>query len=142
MILKGSNHERLFVILNKGELLVQSLTKVVEDNHIQGGFITGIGALKDVELGYYILEKQTYIRKHFLHEDFELIALNGNISLKEGKPFIHVHAALGRQDFSTFGGHLFEGTVAVTTEISILPLGLMPQRKLDEAIGIALICGA
>jgi hypothetical protein len=47
--------------------------------------------LSDVELQYY--EKGKYKTRRF-KKPMELLSLQGNISLKEGKPFIHVHAAL------------------------------------------------
>lgn len=130
----------MLVVLERGEKIVKSLTTLVTEQQIHGGQIVGVGALKDVELGYYELEKQTYLRQSFLDEDFELLALSGNISLKDNAPFIHVHTVLGKRDFSTFGGHLFEGVVAVTAEITIVPLGKMPKRTMSQ-LGIALICG-
>lgn len=141
MILTADKDGAHLVVLDQGELLVESLTKLVATHSIQGGFISGIGALKDVELGYYDLHHKTYLRQKFEHEDFELIALNGNISLKQNVPFIHVHALLGNRDFSVFGGHLFEGTVAVTVEIMILPLGKMPKRAFNDRIELDSICG-
>jgi predicted DNA-binding protein with PD1-like motif len=93
-----------------------------------------------VELGYYHLEEKDYHRKTFSEMDYELISLTGNLSLKEGKPYIHVHAALGDNQFRVFGGHLFEANVAVTAEVSIIPLGKMPVRELDPRLGLATIC--
>ena len=142
MILTGSSKEEsLIVVLNKGDRLIETITHLVEKHEIKGGFISGIGALSNVELGYYQLEKKTYLRKTFQEDDYELLSLKGNITLKENAPYVHVHAVLGRKDFSTFGGHLFEATVAVTVELTIVPFGKMPRREINEAIGLALICG-
>lgn len=141
MILSGSNDGSMMVILNRGDSLVATLTQVMSEHNVKGGLISGIGAIKDVELGYYELENQTYVRRKFLNEDFELLSLSGNISIKENVPYVHLHTVLGKKDFSTFGGHLFEAVVAVTAEITVIPLGLMPRRELDSAVGLALICG-
>lgn len=141
MILTADKDGAHLVVLDRDELLIDSLTKIMTTHSFQGGFISGIGALKDVELGYYELHNKTYLRQKFEQEDFELIALNGNIPLKQNAPFIHVHALLGRRDFSVFGGHLFEATVAVTAEIMVLSLGKMPKRVLNHKIGLDLICG-
>lgn len=129
------------VVIKKEEKLVETLTRFVTEHRIQGGYVSGIGALKDVELGYYELEKQTYLRKTFQDDDYELLCVKGNITLRENTPYIHVHALLGARDFSTFGGHLFEATVAVTAEITIIPFGVMPHRALDKETGLHLICG-
>lgn len=131
---------RQIIIIERGEKLADVLNRAVTEQKILGGLISGLGALKDVEMGYYELDKHDYIRKTFSEEDYELISLNGNISLRDGKPYCHVHASLGRSDFSVFGGHLFEATVAVTCEISIIPMGFMPIRLPNADVGIATIC--
>ncbi len=140
MIFEGQQG-RLLIVIKKGEKLVERLTQLLEQKKIQGGMISGLGALTEVELGYYDLEEKNYIRQTFSGDDFELISLTGNLTLKDQRPYVHVHALLGRRDFSTFGGHLFEATVAVTTEVSVIPLGKMPIREMDQAIGLGLICG-
>ena len=129
------------VIIEKGKPLVETLTKAVTDLKLKGGRISGIGAVEKVELGYYDLHEKTYLRKTFDEGDFELISLNGNISLKNGEPFVHVHTTIGDRNFQVFGGHLFEAEVAVTAEIHILPLGIMPERQTNHDIGLDLICG-
>lgn len=132
------NGGHLFV-LARGEKLVETLTASLSKNELRGATISGLGALSDVELGYYELVHQTYLRKTFTDE-YELISLSGNVSLKDGAPYVHVHATLGDREFRVFGGHLFEATVAVTVEISVLPFDFAPERKLDPAIGLGLIC--
>jgi predicted DNA-binding protein with PD1-like motif len=136
MLVKNLNNSWL-IVLDKDQPVLQVLTQIVTENKIQGGHITGIGAVKNVELGFYELHKKDYIRKKFENDDYELIALNGNISIKDDAPYVHAHTALGKSDFSVFGGHLFEADVAVTAEIYITPFGLMPKRKLDASLGLA-----
>jgi len=132
--------DKALIVVPKGEKLVATLTREVSELGLKGGLVSGLGALIDVELGYYHLHEKNYLRKTFSEMDYELISLTGNISLKEGSPYIHVHAALGDDQFRVFGGHLFEATVAVTAEISIIPLGKMPVRELDPRLGLATIC--
>jgi predicted DNA-binding protein with PD1-like motif len=134
------NNGNYLVVLEKGEPLMASLTQFAADKELKGAIFSGIGALEDVELGAYDTKTLEYIRKTFSKVAYELISLNGNLSLKDGEPFVHLHAALGDHDFNVFGGHLFEATVAVTAEISVRPLGFMPERELHKEIGLALIC--
>jgi uncharacterized protein len=133
------DNDRLMIIVDKGEKLVESITQQAAAHELKGGLITGLGALTEVELGFYHLHKKDYDRKTFPKE-YELISLMGNIAKKDGKPFVHVHAALGDEDFSVFGGHLFEARVAVTTEVSIVPFAFAPVRKMNPEMGLALIC--
>lgn len=132
--------DRALIVVKKGEKLVQTLTREVTELGLKGGLISGLGALIHVELGYYHLEEKNYLRKTFSEMDYELISLTGNLSLKDGQPYIHVHAALGDNQFRVFGGHLFEAEVAVTAEVSIVPLGKMPVRELNQEVGLATIC--
>jgi predicted DNA-binding protein with PD1-like motif len=138
MLIKN-HQQKTLVVLDKEQNLVQALTEVAISQRLQGGFITGIGAVKDVQLGYYDLHKKDYIRKTFSEEDYELIALNGNITLREGLPYVHLHTAIGRSDFSVVGGHLFEAVVAVTAEVYITPFGVMPERTFNSSLGLATI---
>jgi predicted DNA-binding protein with PD1-like motif len=126
-------------ILDRGEPLIATLTPVLEALCLTGGFISGLGALRDAQLGYYELHRKQYIRKTFT-DDYELVSLTGNIAIKDGKPFIHVHAALSDAEFRVFGGHLFEANVAVTAEISIVPFEFAPERISNPDVGLATIC--
>lgn len=132
------DRSHLFV-LDRGEKLIATLTPALELLKLRGGLINGLGALREVQLGYYELHRKDYIRKTF-SDDHELISLNGNITLKDGKPFIHVHAALGNADFAVVGGHLFEAVVAVTVEVSVVPFDFAPERMANEVVGLATIC--
>lgn len=139
MIVHHSDDKTLIVV-PRGQKLIATLTREISELKLKGGVISGLGALIDVELGYYHLEEKDYLRKTFSEMDYELISLTGNISLKDGSPYVHVHAALGDDQFRVFGGHLFEANVAVTAEVSIIPLGKMPVRELDSKLGLATIC--
>ena len=125
------------VVLEKGEKLVESLTQFAQLTQINAASLQGLGALEEVELGYYDLHKKTY-KRTTLKGDWELVAMNGNITLKDGMPFVHVHAALGGEDFSLKGGHLFEAVVAVTCEVSLIPHTALIERHAHSAIGLSL----
>ena len=130
------------LIFDKGEKLMAGLAEFAERVNLPGGTISGLGAITNAELGAYDLDKKEYHRQIFSAENYELISLIGNFSLKDGKAFPHVHVGLGGHDFKQFGGHLFEADTAVTAEIYIHPFGTMPKRQYSEAIGLDLICGA
>ena len=136
-----NSSEQWLLVLRKDQWLVKELTEFAKRTGIRGGSIHGIGALKNVELGFYHLDTKSYERKTFNGEDFELISLHGNFTLRDNEPYVHVHCSLGRSDFSVIGGHLFDGQVAVTAEIAVAPFGRMPQRQLDPEVGLQLICG-
>ena len=121
------------------ENIMTVLTEMASTAELAGAHISGIGALKEIELGYYDLHHKTYDRKTFA-DDYELLSFTGNITLKDGEYYPHIHVALGGPDYQVIGGHLFSATVAVTAELVITPLAKLPTRKFDEQTGLSLIC--
>lgn len=135
---KGSSGQ-IALVLYKDEKLVQALTDTMMAEGIFGAALRGIGVLKNIELGYYDLHGKQYDIKKYSGKDYELLSLMGNVTLRDGKPFVHLHAVLGDEHFNTFGGHLFEAEVGVTAEIIVSPLGAAAERELREDLGLALI---
>lgn len=127
------------LILKKEQPLMASLIEFANAAQLPGATVQGIGALKHVDLGYYDLEKKTYLHNKF-EDDLELVSAQGNVSWKDGERFPHVHVVLGQRDGSALGGHLFEGIVAVTAELVITPLQGSPKREMNDEVGLGLIC--
>ena len=127
------------VIAARGERLPEVLDRFCEEYGVTAGTVRGIGAIADVELGYFDVDTKSYQRKRY-RGSFELLTLQGNISRKpDGDIFIHVHVVLGGPDYRTIGGHLFDATVSVTGEFFIAPVAAPLQRSLDEYTGLSLL---
>lgn len=126
------------VRLKKGEDVLGGLLALVEKEKIQGGFFFGLGAVRKVTLGFYDIIKQEYTKKEF-EGDFEAANLTGNISYVEGKPFIHCHATIAKEDLQAVAGHLFGGEVAVTLEVMVMPTQLLLERKFDTEVKLNLL---
>ena len=139
MIETFEKDNNFMLILSRGTPLLEALTDWVHEHKIEGGEISGIGAIENVELGYYDFHKKEYLSKIFNDDDYELLSLNGNITLRQGRPFCHCHATMSDRDYRVFGGHLFKAEVAITAEIFVRPLNLMPERSFDENIGLDLV---
>lgn len=125
--------------MNKDQEIMTALTQWAIDNGHSAGSFQAIGALKEAELGYYHLHSQTYDRKVF-KDEMELISLHGNLSLVDGKPFVHIHVSLGDAEFKVWGGHLFNGKVAVTCEIFFRPFKANVYREFNPDIGLKHLC--
>ena len=111
----------LVVSLARGDDIRGSVEGLALDRGLVGAKLSAIGAIEEPELGYYDLPNQTYLRNKFAGI-WELVSFQGNLSLLDGRPFMHAHAAIGGPDGSTRGGHLFEGRVGVVVELFIEPL--------------------
>ncbi|MDQ3123123.1 MAG: DNA-binding protein [bacterium] len=126
--------------LEKGELLVESLTKFVTENKIKGGWVMGLGGLKWAELGFYDLPSQSYTWAK-LDEPLELTNLTGNLAWQDEAPLLHLHATVSGSSLHARGGHLKESEVAGTVELFLHfwdgDKGL--KRTHDSSTGLALL---
>jgi len=117
--------------------LVQFITKIAEKRGITVAAFTAIGAVKHAKLGFYDQENRKY-REITIDTPHEIASCIGNISLKDGKPFVHVHAVLAGEDGNTKAGHLIEATV-FAAEVHLRELeGAKLERKRDEVTGLSL----
>lgn len=117
--------------------LVQSVTELASSNGIEVGSFTAIGALKRARLGYYDQKDRKY-RETKIDSPHEMASCVGNISLKDGEPFAHIHVVLADEGGNTKAGHLFEGIV-FAAELHLRQLeGPKLERKYDEVTGLSL----
>ena len=129
--------EKILVSLENGEEVMDSIYQIVTKETISFGWINGIGAMENITLGSYNLRKKGYIKK-VLSGEFELTSLIGNISTKEGNPFVHIHVNLSDEECNAYGGHLFSATITATCEIIIFISDNHLYRQESEDIGLYL----
>lgn len=130
----------IMIRLERGEAVIATLSAYCAETGIQNAVFTAIGAVKNTEIGYYGLEKREYFFKQ-ITEDREVASMNGNVSLVDGRPFVHAHAVLSACDesLSTVGGHIKECFVAVTLEVFLTPLDSTISRKQNDDVGLKLL---
>ncbi len=123
---------RVFVgRVSAGEDAAAAITRFVREKGVALGKVSGIGALRRVTLGYFDGERYHY-RK--IDEAVEVAALEGNISLKDGEIFCHLHISVAIKDFSVFGGHLAESEVFCLEFVVQEFLGKEYIRRGDQEI--------
>ena len=128
---------KILISLERGDEIFDSIHTVVDEAGIKFGWINGIGAAENITLGAYPMEIKDYIKKEFEGE-FELTSLVGNISTKNGSPFIHIHANISDEECNAYGGHLFSGTITATGELIIFLSDSVVNRKESSEIGLYL----
>ena len=133
---KKSNN-KIFVKIFKDDFINEKLLEVAKKEGIKSGWINGIGAIKNVEIGYYDLNAKEYMKKKF-KSHYELVSLIGNISLVNDKPFIHTHISFSDTEYKMFGGHLFDAQITAAGEFFISLSDFSLSRKLNCDIGLAL----
>lgn len=128
---------RVFTRLEKGDEVHSSLVEIAEREKIAGGWLSGIGAASDVELGYYDLERKEYDRVR-IDGDVEIVSASGTVGLVDGKPFVHLHAVVSDRNCATRGGHLFRAVTGATLEFVLFVANAPIERTRDEATGLNL----
>lgn len=124
--------------LPHGGDLIRSIEDFCKDRGIRAGSFFLIGAVSSAVIGAYDQEKKTY-NKIEMNEPLEIVACSGNISIKDGAPFVHGHIVLGDEQGKTCGGHLFSDTVVFAGEIEILESEEpVLVRTYDEITGLML----
>lgn len=123
--------------LPTGVELVSALTDYCEGHNIAQAQVLGLGAVRTPRIGRYAFQTETY-HDFVLEGEWELLALNANVSLKDGEPFVHAHAMLGDAEGQVRGGHLFAAEVLVA-EITLTVLAGPPQERVtDPETGLSL----
>ena len=117
--------------------IITFLTNVAKKQKITTATFTLIGAFKCAKLGFYDQDKHEYL-ENLLSTPQEIATCVGNISMKEGKPFVHAHAVLADRNGNAKGGHLLEGKV-FAAEVHLFELvGEKVVRKKDTVTGLFL----
>jgi len=124
--------------LQRGDDLLGALTERAKAAGVRAGRLQALGAVEKARVGFYDQEAFEY---QFLDlgEPLEILALLGNVSLRDGEPMVHAHVTLGDARGKAFGGHLVPGTTVFACEFTIEILeGAEFHRARDEATGLPL----
>lgn len=136
-IIKKQNNVYIIKVL-PGEDFLQTFTTFAEKEHIHAAYLSAIGACNNLTLAWYNLETKKY-EDHEYAEDLEIASLIGNISLVEGKPFIHAHGVFGKQDMSTVGGHIRSMVISAACEVRLEVFEGNIEREFDKVTGLNLM---
>jgi hypothetical protein len=126
------------VVLGKDEKVVAALVRFAADHGIRGGWVSGLGAVSDAELGWYDLPRRIYLKRRF-PEDMELTGAQGNLAMHGSDPVLHLHASLSGPELISLSGHLFEATVAASAEFLVKDFGVRVDRAEAPEVGLRLI---
>ncbi len=117
--------------VDRGEEVMSCLESLAEQEKITAGKIEGLGAADYMKAGLYDVTKQEFICREF-NEPLEVTALIGNISVMDGKPYLHVHVTAADSSQHAFGGHLKELRIGGTAEIFVTRLDGEIGRRGDD----------
>jgi hypothetical protein len=132
--------QRIWVlVLDAGEEAKDRITEFAKQEKIRAASFVALGAFERAVIGYFDWEKKKYLPIP-VDEQVEVITLVGDIAEDEnGAPSLHAHTVLGLPDGHTRGGHLIEGRVRPTLEITLTETPAHLVRKKQPELGLALI---
>lgn len=89
---------RIFLRIDKGEKVSETIKAVCVKEKIYGGTYQGIGACGKATLSTYLPDRGDFT-DHTVSGMIEMVSLVGNISIDgEGIPFLHSHAVFSYLD--------------------------------------------
>ena len=118
--------------------VMEVLSAFCAEKEILAGNIIGLGAVNEATFRFLDPATMKYVDKTF-SEQMEITNLTGNISQKEGKPYLHVHITASRRDYTCVGGHLLSARINGACELVVrhFPDAVI-GRRLDEETGLNL----
>ena len=125
--------------LDPGEEIVASLTRLVEEEQVELASVSALGAANDVTIGIFnTAEKKYYSRRY--QGDFEISALVGNVTRKDGEPYLHLHITIGNPvTGEVHAGHLSSATISATLELFLQVWNGRVGRKFSDTVGLILL---
>jgi uncharacterized protein len=108
------------VRFSAGDDILSGLYDLVAKHRIASGHITGIGGLAPGALLGWGDPEVGGMKKIEIKDKTEIVSLLGEISQRNGEPYVHVHMIVGSSDGSTKAGHLLEGRIAPLGEVTVV----------------------
>jgi predicted DNA-binding protein with PD1-like motif len=130
---------RVFVgRLATGSDLVEEIERFCAAEQVTAAWVSLVGAMRKVAYAYYDQKERRYIELE-TRDHHELSGFVGNVSMRDGKHFLHAHATFANERGETVGGHLLPGTRVFVAEVQIREMAdVSLVRAHDEVTGLAL----
>lgn len=124
--------------LATGTDLAGEIERFCAENDIGAAWVSCVGALQHTAYAYYDQAAKRYV-ENASDEHHEMAGFVGNVSPKEGRPFLHAHASFGNRQGGTVTGHILPGCTVWVAEVTLREMtGVDLQRTPDETTGLAL----
>lgn len=136
IVLKEDN--KYILRFDRGEEVLEELSKFCQKEDIKAGHFSAIGAADEVILSSFDIAKKDY-RDKVIKGEMEIVGIMGNVSVLQSKVIIHTHGVFSDKKFRTYAGHLKKLVVSVTCEVVLERLEGKVERGHDEKTGLNLM---
>ena len=129
---------RYLLVFSTNDQVNETILDFATEEQIHSAQLSGIGGFSSVTLGYFDWNTKEY-KPIKIDEQVEVVSFQGNLSMFEGNPKLHVHAAIGKSDGSAWAGHLLDAVVRPTLELFVTVFPGEIERVMDRESKIPLI---
>jgi predicted DNA-binding protein with PD1-like motif len=137
-MLSESPESTWMLVFETGEEVAEGLLHFAREKELSASQFSAIGAFREVDLGFFDIEKRKY-EPIAIHEQVEVLSLLGDVALADDGPKVHAHVVVGKRNGTAWGGHLMRAIVRPTLEVVIVEAPTFLRRKHDVKTGLALI---
>lgn len=124
--------------LASGSDLVEELEAFCAERGITAAWVSVIGAVSRAAFAYFEQTEHRYLEMGS-ETHHEITGFVGNVSIRDGKPFLHAHATFADRQGTAVGGHLLRGCTVFAAEVTIREMsGVELVRTPDEVTGLSL----
>lgn len=124
--------------LKAGAKVPDDILAIAKKERIGTARVEAIGGVEELRLAYFDHESKRY-EEHDFHDFLEVTGILGNLTLKDGKPFLHIHGTFGRRDLSALAGHVISARVFPLLEVVVTPTKNRALRRFDDELGLNVI---
>jgi uncharacterized protein len=106
------------VNFSTGDELMSGMTEFAEKNNLKLSEVRGIGGISSAVVSVYDPEKRAFKRFN-IDQKGELVSLQGEITVQNGKPVFHAHVEFVLLDGTVHGGHLVEAHISPVANLFV-----------------------
>lgn len=99
------------VNFSAGDELMSGMTEFAEKNNLKLSEVRGLGGISSAVVSAYDPEKGAF-KRFDINQKGELVSLQGEITVQNGKPSFHAHVVFVLVDGTVHGGHLVEANIS------------------------------
>ena len=127
------------VVCDPDDEAVSVLTDFASAEDLEASQITGVGGFERATLGWFDRGRKEHVPIP-VEEQSEVLSLIGDVAQgPDGRPSLNIHVVLGLADGTTRGGHLIDGYVFPTLELTVTESPAALRKVFNPDIGVALI---
>ncbi len=121
-----------------GMKVPDDILSIARKEKIATARVEAIGGVDELRLAYFNHETKKY-EEHEYREFLEVTSMLGNITVKDEKPFLHIHGNFGKKDQSVVGGHIVSASVFPILEVVVTPTKNRALRRFDDDLGLNVV---